>query len=50
MLASTNKSADVGKREISGSRKAIDLIFRMQVGSNGADNGTKFEEDRMSEH
>ena len=42
----TDKSAGVGKRDISGSRKAIDLIFRTQVGSNGANNGMKFEGNR----
>ena len=39
----TNKSADVGKRDISGARRAIDLIFRTQMGSSGANNSTKFE-------
>ena len=42
----TDKSAGVGKRDISGSRKAIDLIFRTQMGSNGTNNGTKFEGNR----
>ena len=46
VLDSTNKSAGVGKRDISGSRTAINLIFCMQVESNGANNGTKFEENR----
>ena len=46
MSNGTDKSAGVGKRDISGSRKAIDLIFRMQVGSSGASNGTKFEGNR----
>ena len=46
VLDGTDKSAGVGKRDISGSRKAIDLIFRTQVGSSGANNGTKFEGDR----
>ena len=42
----TGKSAGVGKRDISGSRKAIDLIFRTQVGPNGVNNGTNFEGNR----
>ena len=46
VLNGTDKSAGVGKRDISGSRKAIDSIFRTQVGSSGANNGTKFEGNR----
>ena len=46
ILNDTDKSAGVGKRDISGSRAAIDLIFRTQVGSSGANNGTKFEGNR----
>ena len=46
MLDGTDKSTGVRKHDISGSRKAIDLIFRTQVGSSGANNGTKFEGNR----
>ena len=46
VLDDTDKSVGVRKRDISRSRAAMDLIFRMQVGSNGANNGTKFKEDR----
>ena len=47
MLDSINKSIDVGKCNILGLRRAINIESYTQIEFNGADNSMKFEEDQI---